>query len=66
MIEFVRIKFVNSIGVLVVSFGRVIRDEDVLEEEMEEGDLLFKEERFYSLYVWFVVFKFLDVWKKLW
>lgn len=65
MIEFVRIKFVNSIGVLVVSFGRVVRDEDVLEEEMEEGDFLFKE-RFYSLYVWFVVFKFLDVWKKLW
>lgn len=65
MIEFVRVKFVNSIGVLVVSFGRVVRDEDVLEEEMEEGDFLFKE-RFYSLYVWFVVFKFLDVWKKLW
>lgn len=65
MIEFVRIKFVNSIGVLVVSFGRVVREEDVLEEEMEEGDFLFKE-RFYSLYVWFVVFKFLDVWKKLW
>lgn len=65
MIEFVRVKFVNSIGVLVVSFGRVVREEDVLEEEMEEGDFLFKE-RFYSLYVWFVVFKFLDVWKKLW
>lgn len=64
--EFVRTKSVNSIGVPVASLGRVIRDEDVLEEETEEGDLSSKEERFHSLHAWLAAFKSPDAWKKLW
>lgn len=63
--EFVRSKSVNSIGVPVASLGRVIRDEDVLEEETEEGDLSSKE-RFHSLHAWLAAFKSPDAWKKLW
>lgn len=63
--EFVRSKSVNSIGVPVASLGRVIRDEDVLEEETEEGDLSSKE-RFHSLHAWLAAFKSPDAWKKMW
>ena len=65
--EFVRTKSVNSIGVPVASLGRVIRDEDVLEEEPEEDvrDLSSKE-RFHILHAWLAAFKFPDAWKKLW
>ena len=62
--EFVRMKSVNSIGVPVASLGRVIKDEDVLEDE-EEGDLSSKE-RFYSLNAWLAALTSPDALKKLW
>ena len=63
----VKEKSVNSIGVPVASLGRVIKDEDILEDEMEEeeGDLSFKE-RFHSLHAWLAAFKSPDSRKKLW
>ena len=65
--EFVRTKSVNNIGVPVASLGRVIRDEDVLEEEPDKDvrDLSSKE-RFHSLHAWLSAFKSPDAWKKLW
>ena len=65
--EFVRTKSVNSIGVPVASLGRVIRDEDVLEEEPDEDVRnLSSKERFHSLLAWLAAFKSPDAWKKLW
>ena len=62
--EFVRTKSVNSIGVPIASLGRVIRDEDLLEQE--EDKELSSEEKFHSLRAWLAAFKSPDVWKKLW
>ena len=65
--EFVRTKPVNSIGVPVASLGRVIRDEDILDEEPEDDvRYLSSKERFHSLHAWLAAFKSPDVWKKLW
>lgn len=58
---------VNSIGVPVASLGRVIKDEDVLDQEDEEEDIdLSLKERFLSLLASLAGIKSPDSWKKLW
>lgn len=58
---------VNSIGVPVASLGRVIKDEDVLDQEDEEEDSdLSLKERFLSLLASLAAIKSPDSWKKLW
>lgn len=58
---------VNSIGVPVASLGRVIKDEDVLDQEDEEEDIdLSLKERFLSLLASLAAIKSPDSWKKLW
>lgn len=65
--EFGRKHSVNSIGVPVASLGRVIKDEDVLEQEDEEEDSdLSLKERFLSLLASLAAAKSPDSWKKLW
>lgn len=58
---------VNSIGVPVASLGRVIKDEDVLEQEDKEEDSdLSLREKFLSLLASLAAVKSPNPWKKLW
>lgn len=66
LIDFFRLRFVNSIGVFLKSFGRIIKDEDVIDDEkvVDEEEFLFKR-RFYGFFVLLVMIKLLEVLKRL-
>lgn len=66
--ESLQAKSVNSIGVPVASLGKVIKEEDLLEEgeEEEEEEEISSKECFYSLRAWLASVKSPETWKRLW